>query len=104
MPPPKATIRAAPAPPVRAASVVRALARVAACIPLKPAATEHAAPVTKHKAVAGLIFQASRPATITTKIARIEYSFRRNAIAPAWMSSEISCIVSLPGDFRVMTT
>ena len=66
-------------------------------------AMEHAAPLTKQRAVWGLSFQARRPATMTTKPARMVYSRRRKAMAPEWMSAEISCIVSLPGDWRLTT-
>ena len=47
LPPANATVSALARPPVRAASVVRTLARVAACIPRNPAAIELRPPNTK---------------------------------------------------------
>ena len=44
-PPKKATFNAAPGPLSLAAVVVRTLALVAVCMPMKPAADEHKAPI-----------------------------------------------------------
>ena len=99
-PPPKATSNAAPAPSARAASLVRQLALVAACMPMNPAAIEQIAPAMKHSAVSTLSCQAMSPATTITKIDRIWYSRRRKAIAPSWINPATSCMLSLPGDLR----
>jgi hypothetical protein len=74
---------------VRAAAVVLTLARVATRIPKKPASPEQLAPTMKEtptRAVPRVQFAtASRTATTRTKMASVEYSRRRNAIAPSRM-------------------
>ena len=65
-------------------------------MPIYPASAEHAAPHRKHMAVSGLRKYAIRPAIITTKTARIEYSLLRNAMAPAYILLEIELIASVP--------
>src|SRR5262249_58641621 len=95
-PPKTATDRAGSRQPWRAAFAVRTLALVAACNPKRPASMEHSPPDTKASAVYGLTAMASAIATITTNQARIEYSLRRNAMAPVWISAEISSMATVP--------
>ncbi len=101
-PPLKAINKAAPCPLSLAAAVVRTLARVADFMPRKPASTEQAAPPRNAAQVGPGIFQASRPATTATNTTRIVYSRRRNAIAPVWIASASSRILSLPSLARRM--
>ena len=87
-PPRKATLSAG-FRPVRAALAVRTLALVATFIPMYPASAEHVAPTTNDSAISGLDWLpcviASSTATATTKYASLEYSARKNAIAPSVM-------------------
>ena len=82
VPPLKATVSAAARLPERAASLVREFANVAACMPIRPAITEQAAPTAKLRAMRAPNCQPINPATTTTKIASMRYSRYRNAIAP----------------------
>ena len=100
LPPLNATVSAGAMPPLRAASLVRVFASVAAPIPTSPAVAEHNAPTTKLAAICGPSCHATSAATITTKTARILYSRNRKAIAPTRMSPATCCISELPGECR----
>jgi hypothetical protein len=102
-PPKKATERAAAAPCVCAAVVVRTLARVAVYMPKKPASIEHTAPVKKAIIVYRPRLQKSNAATTTTKPARIVYSRFRKTIAPRWMASPIRVTFSSPAGLLITT-
>ncbi len=97
-PPLKARSSAGATPP-RAASAVRTLARTETIMPMKPAAPESTAPITKPSAAsqpsgAGSI--AMTMARMTATIAIVVYWRFRNAIAPSWIAAAIDCIVALP--------
>ena len=86
-PPLKATRSAISCPLARAASLVRALARVAACMPKNPARMEHTPPNRYAIAVDQPMTTPNRAATTIRKGIRYEYSRFRNAIAPVWIIS-----------------
>ncbi len=91
--------RAAGIPPVRAASVVRVLARVAILIPTNPALPERTAPKTYATAPHGRPQSrndAISTAITTTNTETQRYSRRRNAIAPSRIAWPISIILGLP--------
>jgi hypothetical protein len=79
-----------------AAWEVRTLARVAAFMPKKPASMEQRAPPRKARAVWGPNFHSSRAKTTTMKPARIVDWRFRYTMAPLWISSEISAMMSVP--------
>jgi hypothetical protein len=95
-PPKKATASALSRPTARAACAVRTLALVAAFMPMNPASIEQIAPETNASAVREPMPAESRTATTTMNHRRIEYSLRRNAIAPLSIASAISVIRPLP--------
>src|SRR5712692_8888363 len=95
-PPKKATASALSRPRVRAAWAVRTLAFVAAFMPMKPASMEQTEPEMKASAVRVPMPRESRAATTTMNQTRIEYSLRRNAIAPVSIASAISVIAPAP--------
>src|SRR3970040_363592 len=95
-PPKKATASALSRPTVRAACAVRTLALVAAFMPMNPASMEQTAPEMKASAVRVPMPRESRTATTTMNQTRIEYSLRRNAIAPVSIASAISVMRPLP--------
>ena len=99
-PPLKATERAWLSLPRRAASAVRTLALVAACMPMNPASMERNAPHRKATPVSQRTPQTSRPNTTAMKTRRMEYSRRRNTMAPSWIASEISRMRSVPTGAR----
>jgi hypothetical protein len=80
-----------------AASAVRELPLVAAVMPENPASMEHRAPVKN--AIEVLHSPNNNPNTINTttiKMAKMEYSFFKNAIAPSWIIFSNSCINGVP--------
>src|SRR3989304_1678874 len=95
-PPKTAPARALSRPTDRAACAVRTLALVAAFMPMNPASMEQTAPEMKASAVRVPMPRASRTATTTMNQTRIEYSLRRNAIAPVSIASAISVMRPLP--------
>src|ERR1700693_3633872 len=95
-PPKKATASALSRPTVRAACAVRTLAWVAAFMPMNPASMEQTAPEMNASAVRVPMPRESRTATTTMNQTRIEYSLRRNAIAPVSIASAISVMRPLP--------
>ena len=106
-PPAKATCSAR-ARPVRAAWVVRVLARMATRMPRKPASPDARAPVTKDRAMRALdstlpmFATASSAATITTNIASTRYSALRKAMAPSEMLAPMAFIFSVPPSWRLI--
>ena len=84
--------------PLRAASAVRTLARTATFMPMKPAAADSVAPITKPSETrqpprSGI----SRMAVSTTAtMATVVYWRRRYAAAPSWIAAAIAFISSLP--------
>ncbi len=99
-PPKNATLRAAGAPAVCAAVVVRTLARVAAYIPMYPARAEEMAPTANAKAVCHGRNTANSTSRIAAKIPSIWYSRRMNTMAPRWIWSAICFTASVPSAKR----
>jgi len=104
VPPLNATSSAA-GRPTRAAAVVRTFALVATFMPAQPEIADASAPTMNEAAMSGLrpspveLAAASKPATMTTKIASTLYSAFKKAIAPSWMRAAISFILSSPASF-----
>jgi hypothetical protein len=105
-PPRNATARAGDRP-VRAAAAVRTFARVATRMPKNPASPEQPAPAMNDRPTSGdddaaSEVNASRPAMMSTKIARTLYSAARKAIAPRKICAAMFCMRTLPGSCLVI--
>ncbi len=98
-PPRKASASAGARPP-RAASAVRTLARTETIIPMKPAAPERVAPMTKPTADSIPMPKPISTARTMATMPIVMYWRRKNAIAPSWIAAAMARMRSLPSGWR----
>ena len=69
-------------------------------MPMKPAAPERVAPITKPTAASQPMPKPIRIARTIATIPIVVYWRRKNAIAPSWIAAAIDCIAALPAGCR----